>query len=386
MSTSSSSPFVAFLASKIFLLLELLLILGLWAYTGIGWFAALLLLLLAYLGIRWWTRASTQTWEQWGSPLFTLINTICLTLLIKTYFIGVYRVPTRSMMDTLLPGDIILVNKLVPGLRVCQKNAAPPFTNCRRYFPLDDVSYGDLVVFNHPGDPEQPSSTTALNDHAILVKRIAGMPGDSLSLSRSQAWVNHQPLPISPQSRYMYRLEVAAEALQNPQTIAPYVEDHPWLNALPLGEGAQRFFGISLTYQAYQAADTLPFIQRIRPFLSTDPEIHQPDFLLPAWNQDSIPTFYLPKANDPTEVPPELRALFQSVFTPEQEGPPPGTFPQGYFFLQGDNPFESSDSRIWGLVPEHYLIGRVMCVIFSYGPDEQGRTTWRWDRLFKGVQ
>ena len=56
------------------------------------------------------------------------------------------------------------------------------------------------------------------------------------------------------------------------------------------------------------------------------------------------------------------------------------TFEQDYYFMMGDNRIGSMDSRVWGLVPEERIIGKVQCVLWSNYQDE-----FQWNRLFKSI-
>jgi len=117
-----------------------------------------------------------KTWEWFKS----IAGTIAIFLVLRTFFIEAYRIPSGSMIPTMLVGDWLFVNKLVYGPHV-------PFT----HFSLPGYANpqrGDVVVFESPYQAdevplgEDPTPT--------LVKRLIGMPGDTLYGRDGVVYVN----------------------------------------------------------------------------------------------------------------------------------------------------------------------------------------------------
>jgi signal peptidase I len=94
-----------------------------------------------------------------------------LFLVLKTFLVEAYKIPSGSMEHTLLVGDFLLVNKLVYGAEV-------PFTG-RRLPRLRAPSRGDVVVFQWPEDPTKN-----------FVKRLVGVPGDTLMMRDGVLYVD----------------------------------------------------------------------------------------------------------------------------------------------------------------------------------------------------
>jgi signal peptidase I len=94
-----------------------------------------------------------------------------LFLVLKTFLLEAYKIPSGSMEHTLLVGDFLLVNKLVYGAEV-------PFTG-RRLPRLRAPQRGDVVVFQWPSDPSKN-----------FVKRLVGLPGDTLMMRDGQLFVD----------------------------------------------------------------------------------------------------------------------------------------------------------------------------------------------------
>ena len=94
-----------------------------------------------------------------------------LFLLIRTFLVEAFRIPTGSMESTLLAGDFLLVNKAVFGVGL-------PFTDAR--LPaFDEPRRGDIIVFSPPHEPDRN-----------YVKRLVGMPGDTLEMHSKTLYLN----------------------------------------------------------------------------------------------------------------------------------------------------------------------------------------------------
>jgi signal peptidase I len=96
---------------------------------------------------------------------------ILVVLLIRSFLFEPFRIPSDSMMPTLLDGDFIFVNKFTYGLRL-------PVVNTR-IVDLGRPERGDVVVFRLPADP----STN-------YIKRLVGLPGDHVTVRDKRVWIN----------------------------------------------------------------------------------------------------------------------------------------------------------------------------------------------------
>ncbi len=111
--------------------------------------------------------ASKWLWE-WAKSISVAI---LLFLLIRTFVVEAFKIPTGSMEHTLLIGDWLLVNKAVYGAQV-------PFTNAR--LPaFQDPDHRDVVVFRYP-----------LDESESYVKRLIGLPGDTVAMRGGALYVN----------------------------------------------------------------------------------------------------------------------------------------------------------------------------------------------------
>jgi signal peptidase I len=105
--------------------------------------------------------------------LQSLLGTVVIAVFVITFIVQAFQIPSESMMNTLLVGDYLLVNKLCYGQR------GPG----NYLMPYQKIERGDIVVFHYPVDPKQH-----------FVKRVIGIPGDKLRLVNKQVLINGVPL------------------------------------------------------------------------------------------------------------------------------------------------------------------------------------------------
>jgi signal peptidase I len=170
----------------------------------------------------------------------TALIAIALAVVVQSFVVKPYLIPSTSMANTLVPGQRVLVDRMVYRYR--------------------SVHRGDIIVFRRPGPP-----------HDVLIKRVVGLPGDTLSVRGGHLFING----VRANDSFVDKVDGVTEPTD--------------------------------------AAD---------PYASTDPDA--------PWS------------------------LAQ-----------PFHVPAGHYFVMGDNRTDSADSRYWGTVPRHAIIGRAF---FTYWP------------------
>jgi signal peptidase I len=108
---------------------------------------------------------------------------IVLVLLLRSFLYEPFRIPSDSMMPTLIQGDFIFVNKWRYGLRL-------PVLNTR-FVPIGEPGRGDVIVFRKPSEPS-----------VVFIKRLVGLPGDTIRVEGSRVYVNGTPSQIVPGELY----------------------------------------------------------------------------------------------------------------------------------------------------------------------------------------
>ena len=119
----------------------------------------------------------------------SVVAAVLLALVVRTFFLQAFMIPTGSMRPTLIERDRILVEKVGYGVRV-------PFTPIHLPSPRPPRR-GDIVVFRSMDDP-----------HRDFIKRLVAVGGDTVEIKDLRVWVNGQPLtdpPIFRQTAYYNR-------------------------------------------------------------------------------------------------------------------------------------------------------------------------------------
>lgn len=132
----------------------------------------------------------TDEHQKQGSPpekstLREYFESICvaviLALFIRTFVVQAFKIPTGSMIDNLLIGDHLLVNKMVYSPAAMDLE--------RQVLPERNIRRGDVIVFKYPSEPERD-----------FIKRVIGLPGDAIRIEDKTVYINGKPL----QEDYVY--------------------------------------------------------------------------------------------------------------------------------------------------------------------------------------
>ena len=271
-------------------------------------------------------------------------------LFIITFIVQNTRIPTTSMVGTILVGDFVLVNKFIFG------SSSPkyiPFTEIELpyYFTLPSVrepEEGDIVVFEYPGHKDQLRPDERLphlmlpeefyNLNVNYVKRLIGLPGDTIEIRDKVVYINGKEAPIPPYVRY-YDEELSRVAAY-PDVYKPFPAGQRDPNIFPSGKD---------------------------------------------WNQDNYGPLYIPKKGDVVELNIDNIEQWRTIIDREFmsrvvtvrdsviyiNGEPKTsyTLKKDYFFMLGDNRDVSLDSRFWGFISRDMIVGQAFMVLFSWDRD-----------------
>lgn len=250
-------------------------------------FALILFLLLAVTALLWavdrfYARkrrapgAPAPWWVEYGASFFPVI---LIVFVLRSFLVEPFKIPSGSMIPTLLVGDYILVNKWTYGIRL-------PVIN-KKIISINDPQRGDVMVFRYPADPSLD-----------FIKRVVGVPGDRVEYLDKRLRINGEEVPLRADGEYLH----TDRLYYSPR----YVEQ--------LGERS---------HQLLIEQDAPAFVSQVMDF---------------PFRQNCTYT----------------SAGFRC------------TVPEGHYFVLGDNRDASSDSRVWGFVPDRNIVGRAFFIWFNF--------------------
>jgi signal peptidase I len=121
------------------------------------------------------------TWVEYSGSFFPVI---ALVFVLRSFLFEPFKIPSSSMVPTLLVGDLILVNKFDYGIRL-------PVIN-KKIIEVGHPQRGDVMVFKYPKDPSQD-----------YIKRVIGLPGDRITYDNKRLTVNGVPVEYAPMDDYL---------------------------------------------------------------------------------------------------------------------------------------------------------------------------------------
>ena len=121
------------------------------------------------------------TWIEYSGSFFPVI---ALVFILRSFLWEPFKIPSSSMVPTLLVGDFILVNKYAYGVRL-------PIVN-KKVIEVGDPQRGDVMVFKYPKDMGQD-----------YIKRVIGVPGDTITYEDKRLSVNGKPVQYTPMDDYL---------------------------------------------------------------------------------------------------------------------------------------------------------------------------------------
>ena len=246
-------------------------------------FALFLLTLLVVTGLVWLldkfvlrksrTRKAKQPW--WVEYSISFFPVILVVFTLRSFLVEPFKIPSGSMIPTLLIGDFILVNKFTYGIRL-------PVANVK-ILDAGVPKRGDVMVFRYPADPSMD-----------YIKRVVGLPGDRIEYREKELRVNGALVPRRQLGDY--------ESRERLQYFPRYLESF---------DGAE--------HEIILEKEAPGFVNRIMDFgYSANCD----------YNNDGLAC----------------------------------TVPAGHYFMMGDNRDNSSDSRVWGFVPDGNIVGKAFFI------------------------
>lgn len=343
-------------------------------------------------------------YREWSDAI--LFAVLAATIIRWSTF-ELYTIPTPSMEGELLVGDFLFVSKLNYGSRSPITPAQVPLTHKYLWFTADEVngvpgvkSYieglqlpyfrfpgiseverNDVVVFNYPGELENP-----IDLRTNYIKRCIGIPGDNFEVRENEVYANGEKIDrftlsqdyyqintksyISP--RQFYKAGINVEELHySNDTSMVFTASEESLNSLKKSQGHKINAVILLDKDPSESGGGQLFPNHPGKYAN--------------WNRDNLGPFLIPSEGLKIELTPENVILYGNTIVnydrPNDAYKIIGTnmdeihlngekiesytFKYNYYFMMGDNRHNSADSRYWGFVPETHIVGKAALVFIS---------------------
>jgi signal peptidase I len=268
---------------------------------------------------------------------------ILLAIVLRVFFFASFVIPTPSMESAIIPGDKVMVYKMIPGPRIIRnffslhKGEKP---DIKRLKGTRAVRRNDVLIFNFP---YSDWNRLEMDVNVFYAKRCVAIPGDTFYIEDG-----------------IYKVKNCPDTLGNYQ--AQY------------------------RFSQKKKEDIRPEIFNCFPF----DEAYR-------WNVKSFGPLYLPRKGDTLSISSQNIKLYWNLIRYEtgselslqddtvylnSEPLQSYIFQQNYYFMAGDHTSDSRDSRYWGLLPEDHIVGKVAFVLHSKDKKTGKR---RWERMFKVI-
>lgn len=291
------------------------------------------------------------TMRKWSKMIVSIAYGCCISIvalfIVQIFALTSFKIPSDSMEPSLLAGDYILVDKCSKGARLfnvfdavdrreVKIHRVPGWRNFKR---------NDVLVFNLPY-PDRWDSI-AFDVMKYYVKRCIALPGDTFEIRNGRYYV------------------------RNCDAILGNVASQEYLMNI-LGSGKAEEHGV---------------VTRCYPYNG-----------LLDWNIKNFGPFYIPAKGDTILINPKTKLLYRNLIEWEQKKKLQlrgdtvlfgdsmirnYCFRENYYFVVGDKVVNSRDSRYWGLLPEPFIVGKVVRIWKSV---DLKTNEMRWNRVLKRIE
>lgn len=272
-----------------------------------------------------------------------LILLLILALVLKIFVVDAFKIPTGSMKNTLLEGDFLLVNKIAYSFATPHQI---PFISKRlsrtELFSTGKPSFNDVIAFEIPVDYYDPAAM----DYSVLIKRITGLPGDTIEIKDQILYINN----IIYRNPSFIKLDLNETPIENiNKDLFPYNNKWSLENYGPI----------------------------VIPKKGMTVELNPKNIL--QW-QNAINTDYGKK----------VLSVEGTVINLNNQPVREYTFQKDYYFVLGDNRKNSIDSRYFGYIPEDWIIGKAFMIYWSQLPVQSSGifdyfSSIRYSRLMQSI-
>ena len=320
-----------------------------------------------------------------------LITLVIIAFTIKSTLIEIYIVPTGSMENTIITGDMLVGNKFVYGMKT-PPWIGIPYTRIgfdipwMRFPKYKTINNGDVTIFEFPRDPFQK-----------YVKRCIGIPGDLLWLENGKIFINQTEYPFPEEAKYIHKNRqtpdengagIYSKFRGNKdnleQFVVPYkgleinfneIEDWNYIITLLVQDGndvriADKSFTVVDPQEIGRTKGFLKYMlmgifidkSKVRRMQNSD-RISFTQNLIKNNRENGIfnPWEFLDiMQKHPEDIFNNLKLNGEFVKDIQKY-----TLKHDYYFFIGDNRDNSYDSRFWGFVPDYQILGTPLVSIIN---------------------
>ena len=394
-------------------------------------------------------RPKKSTGREWFDAI---VFAVVAALIIRTYVFEAFTIPTSSMEGSLRVGDYLIVSKIhygpkgpntplsfpfvhntLPWSKTAKSylewiklpyHRLPGISTMKRYDPIvfnypagdtvcenfqSSINYYDLVrengrdaVWNNQrltynGRPLPPGGKVIahpIDKRENYIKRLIGMPGDTLQIIDGVVYVNGEKAYQPENVQFKYTVETNGSPI-NENTFKKYD-----ISEIELLENTKYVYNCWISEKVAEELSKLPFIASVTKNIEPAGEgtstylfPNRPD--LYPWNVDNFGPLYIPQQGVTVPLNINNLPLYERIIHAYElhdlkvegdkifiDGKQADnyTFEMDYFWMMGDNRHNSADSRYWGFVPENHIVGKAVFVWLSIDKTYGGI---RWDRMFR---
>lgn len=380
-----------------------------------------------------------RTYLEWTGAILVAF---LITVILRTFFIEAYKIPTPSMEKTLLVGDYLFVSKISYGPKLPNTPLAIPFMpnmlpngkltySKKPLFPykrlkgISSVKRNDIIVFNFPEGDTVVVQYSGQNYYSLLrqygreyllsrydivyhpvdkrdnyIKRCVGLPGDTLNIVDGKVYVNGEILPEFKFQQFKYYVRTRNQRLSDSildkidvSTDEISYNPNNSLHIMPLSNG-----DVSFIKNLPEVKSLQRFVEPYVSFRNTEVFPHDSRF---RWTTDDFGPVVIPGSGMTIKINTGNLPLYRRIIDVYEDNDleingediyindtlsRSYTFNMDYYFVLGDNRHNSADSRFWGFVPEDHLVGKAVMTWFSRDPEESILKGLRINRMFKLIK
>ena len=352
-----------------------------------GLFSFIFLSGILYLILRVLKKYEKKNWK------YELLSAVIVVSFFKWAFLDITRVPTGSMEKTLLPGDFVLISKLHYGPRTPSTLLQIPLTHqvtkifelkayldwiqipFLRFSGFTWIKRNDAVVFNTPSDKNMP-----IDIRTFYVKRCIGLPGEYIKMIDGNYYVNGEKIENAPNKVFKYVVKsnqkLSKKFFKN-FNIEEYIKVDENMYIVDI----LNKYDIEKTVEKLKNSEYIEYVKIYFQETGSPSIIEKFDGYVDVVNWGGDNGILIPKIGLEIELTKENIIRYGEYIIDEcgkknikinndevyinGKKVTKYTFKHDYYFMIGDNIYNSWDSRFWGFVRDDAIYAKPILVLFS---------------------